>query len=245
MVGAGQVQVPRISTAPPADAVAKDGAAPATAAAVDLDPRSPKRLAGQFEVRVEDLAVYPELETVLGETIQGSIGDELDTEVFTGNGNGAHLSGLFKAAADVAAAGDVETFATGVARFAALVDGTHAYGWGDLRAVIGSATFARYAALFQSNGDESLYDHLAMKLGALRVSNRVPAVAGSAQKGIVVLTGGATPVRVYVWSALEVVRDPYSGAGAGKVTLTATALVSDVYAPYGTSQVKEIHPKLS
>ena len=40
------------------------------------------------------------------------------------------------------------------------------------------------------------------------------------------LTGGPSPIRVYVWNALEIVRDPYSGAGAGKVTLTATALVS-------------------
>ena len=58
------------------------------------------------------------------------------------------------------------------------------------------------------------------------------------------MNASPSPIRVYVWNALEIVRDPFSGAGAGKVTLTATALVSEVYAPHGNSQIKEIHPKL-
>ncbi len=90
-----------------------------------------------------------------------------------------------------------------------------------------------------------LADYLAEKLGAFRVSDRAPAKANNGQKGIVSLNAGPSPIRLYVWSSLELVRDPYSGAGAGKVTLTATALVSDVYIPHTTAQVKEIHPKIS
>ena len=117
----------------------------------------------------------------------------------------------------------------------------------DMRAVVGPSTYALYAGLFANNqkGDFSLADYLISKLGLFRVSDRMPAVAASAQKGIVTLTGGPSPVRVYVWNALEIVRDPYSGAGVGKMTLTATALVSDVYIPHGVSMVKEVHPKLS
>ena len=44
---------------------------------------------------------------------------------------------------------------------------------------------------------------------------------------------------------MQIVRDPYSGAGAGKVTITATALVSPLYIPHGTAQVKEVNPKVS
>ena len=54
MVPAGQVQIPKITTAPPADTLAKDGAAPSTAAAVTLVNQAPIRIAGSFEVRVED-----------------------------------------------------------------------------------------------------------------------------------------------------------------------------------------------
>ena len=246
IVGAGQVQIPRVSTKVPADALAKDGAAPSTAAAISLDTQSPKRISGSFEIRVEDLAVYPALEDVLGETIRGSLGDELDGQIFNGSNSGGDLNGLFQQAANVSAATAKETYATGIARFAILVDGKHAYSLSDVRAVVGPSTFAAYMGLFHGgSGDVTLADYLMEKLGSFRVSDRMPAVSGTAQKGIVALSAGPSPIRVYTWSSLEVVRDPYSGAGQGKVTLTATALVSDVYIPFGQSMAKEVHPKLS
>ena len=239
--GAGAVQVPRVTTAPPADTLGKDAAAPAAAAVIALDSQTPKRISGQFEVRVEDLAVYAELEAVLGESIRGSLSNELDNEVF--NGSAAGLNGLFLQAADVAVAGTVESYASGIGRFAELVDGSHAYSLSDLRCVVGPSTYAKFMGLI-SDG-VPLGDYLESKLGSFRVSNRMPAVAAKGQRGIVTLNGGPSPIRVYVWNALEIVRDPYSGAGAGKVTLTATALVSEVYVPHGTSQVVEINPKLN
>ena len=244
-VPAGQVQIPRVGTAPPADTLAKDGTAPSTAAAVSLDTRLPVRVAGQFEVRVEDLAVWPELEDALSESIRGALSNELDEQTF--NGSATELNGLFTQATNVSAAGAVETYATGITRFAALVDGRYAYDLSDVRAVIGSATYAHYMSLFANGnkGDITLFDYLSSKMGSLRVSDRVPAVASTAQKGICTLNAAMEPIRCYVWNALEVIRDPYSGAGVGKVTLTATALVSPLYVPHGTAQVKEVHPKLS
>ena len=138
-VPSGQVQIPRIETAPPSDTLAKDGSAPATAAAVTLVTQSLVRIAGQFEVRVEDLAVMPTLESALSEAMQGSLSNELDEQTF--NGAAGELNGLFTQATDVSAASAVETYTTGIARFAALVDGRHAYDLSDLRAVIGSKTF--------------------------------------------------------------------------------------------------------
>ena len=240
-VPAGQVQIAKVGTAPPSDTLAKDGSAPATAAAVSLVNQAPVRIAGSFEVRVEDLAVMPTLESALSEAMQGSLSNELDEQTF--NGAAGELNGLFTQATDVAAASSVETFATGIARFAKLVDGRHSYNLGDLRAVIGSATFALYAGIL--SGNVSLFDYLNRILGSIRVSDRVPAVASTAQKGVVVLSSSSTPPKIHVWDAMQIVRDPYSGAGAGRVTLTATALVSPLYIPHGTSQVKEVHPKLS
>ena len=84
MHGPGTVQIPRVTTAPPSDTLAKDAAAPVSAAVITLDSKNPKRVSGQFEVRAEDLAVYPELEQVLMESIRGSLSNELDNEVFNG-----------------------------------------------------------------------------------------------------------------------------------------------------------------
>ena len=145
-VPSGQVQIPKITTAPPSDTVQKDGSAPATAAAVTLVNQAPVRIAGSFEVRVEDLAVMPSLETALGESLQGSMSNELDEQAF--NGTATELNGLFTQAADESAASAIETYTSGIGRFAELVDGKHAYTLADVRAVIGSKTFALYAGLF-------------------------------------------------------------------------------------------------
>ena len=244
-VPAGQVQIPKITTAPPSDTLAKDGSAPATAAAVSLVNQAPVRIAGSFEVRVEDLAVMPSLETALGESLQGSMSNEFDEQVF--NGTATELNGLFTQAADESVASAIETYTTGIGRFASLVDGRHAYTLADVRAVIGSKTFALYAGLFANSnkGDMSLFDYLTRALGSIRVSDRVPGVSSSAQRCICVLTASAEMPKIHVWDAMQVIRDPYSGAGAGKVTITATALVSPLYIPHGVAQVVEVRPKLS
>ena len=241
----GQVQIPRIETAPPSDTLAKDASAPATAAAVTLVNQSPKRIAGSFEVRVEDLAVMPSMESALSESMQGSLSNELDEQTF--NGGAGELDGLFTQATAVTAATAIETYSTGIKRFAELVDGRHAYTLKDLRVVVGSKTFALYAGLFANSnkGDLSLFDYLTQMLGSIRVSDRVPGVSSSAQKGVCILSASAEAPKIHVWDAMQIIRDPYSGAGAGKVTLTATALVSPLHIPHGKSQVKEVHPKLS
>ena len=187
----------------------------------------------------------PSLEAALSESMQGSLSNELDESTF--NGAAGELNGLFVQATNVNAATAVETYTSGIARFASLVDGRHAYTLADVRAVIGSKTFALYAGIFANTnkGDVSLFDYLTRMLGSIRVSDRVPNVSSSAQKAIVVLSASAEMPKIHVWDAMQIVRDPYSGAGAGKVTITATALVSPLYVPHSTSQVKEIHPKLS
>ena len=244
-VPSGQVQIPKITTKVPVDTLAKDASAPTTAAAVTLVNQSPIRIAGSFEVRVEDLTVMPTLESALSESLQGSMSNELDEQIF--NGAAGELNGLFTQATNVTAATSIESYTTGIARFASLVDGKHAYTLGDLRAVIGSKTFALYAGLFANSnkGDMSLFDYLRMALGLIRVSDRVPAVSASAQKGIVVLSASAEMPKIHIWDAMQVIRDPYSGAGAGKVTLVSTALVSPLFVPHGTDQIKETHAKLS
>ena len=204
-VAPGQVQIPKITTAPPSDTLAKDASAPATAAAVTLVNQAPVRIAGSFEVRVEDLAVMPSLESALSESLQGSMSNEFDEQVF--NGAAGELNGLFTQATAVTAATAIETYTTGIARFAALVDGRHAYDLSDLRAVIGSKTFGLYAGLFANSnkGDMSLFDYLTRALGSIRVSDRVPGVSGTAQRGIVVLSASAEMPKIHVWDAMQVI----------------------------------------
>ena len=243
-VESGQQQIPSITTAPPASVLAKDAAAPATAAAYALVSRSPKRLSGQIDFRVEDLAVHPALEADLTASLQGSLSNQLDEEGFNGTGGSDNLNGLFNQATDVAATGVTDTFSLALAAVAAQVDGRFSRGLGDLRGVIGPATFAHYMSLFKDS-DTSLFEKLRSLMGSLVVSDRMPAVASGAQKGLVSRNAGAQPIRIYTWGSLQMIRDPFSKGGQGAVTVTAIQLVSDPFVPHGTSQVVEINRDLS
>ena len=247
-VAAGAANYPTITTAPPADTVAKDADAPSTAAVVALATRTPKRVTGLFEIRREDLAVMPSLETDLLQSIGMSVRNEMDEQIVNGTDAGGDLNGLFKQATDVAVAAAVETFASGVSRFAALVDGQFARGWSDLRAIIGPSTFAKYEALYANanKGDISLFDRLAAKMGSLRVSDRIAAVASMGQKALVTrMAMGEYAIRVPTWGSVEIVRDIYSLAGKGQIRLTAILLCGDPHVPHGTNQVVELHPKVA
>ena len=245
MVPAGVKHYPVLGTAPPAGPKAKDAAADSTAAAFTLANRTAKRITGQFVVRREDLAVMPDMEESLQGAMGDSIADAFDDQILAGDGSSPNLTGLLKLATDVAAAAAAETFATGVARFAAIVDGRYANGWSDLRAVIGVDTFAKYAGLFQSNGDMSLFDYLMGKLGTLIVSKRVPALASMAQKGLVVRTRGSQIMEVPIWNGVAFIRDEFTKAAEGQVVVTAVLLAGDPHLPYTTNTVVEVHPKLS
>ena len=245
MVASGEAHYPALTTAPPAGPKAKDAAADSTAAAFTLTKRTPGRITGQFVVRLEDLALMPSMEQDLRMAIGASMADSLDEQVIRGDGTGVNLTGLFKVASDVAVAGAKETYATGVGRFAALVDGKHAHSMGDIRALIGTATFEAFSALFRNGSNGNLFDYLAGKLAGIRVSTRTGAVANMGQKGLAVLTAQGQPVTSPVWRGVELVIDPYTQVAKGHRLVTAVTLVGSPFIPYGTAQVVEVHPKLT
>ena len=156
-VAAGQVQIPSITIERrPPSVLAKDAGAPSTAAAVTLDSRTPKRVAGSFELRVEDLAVWPQLEDALSEAMQGKVSDELDEQTIQRHGNRAERAVPYAGGERQQRRPHVETYKTGIARFAALVDGKHAYSApgrasvhrvGNLRALRGRSSPTRTRAI--------------------------------------------------------------------------------------------------
>ena len=236
-----------VSSPVPASAKAKGAALTNTAAVLTLEARSPKRLGAQFEVAVEDEGLYGSLGDDLDLEASNAVADLLDTQIINGSGSGAELTGLFSVATDVAAEGTKATFPSGLALFAALVDGRFATGWQDVRAVVGADTFALFASLMASGSDTSLYDYLASRLGSgLMVSTRVPAKDASAQKVLAVRTANA-PITVDVWGNSMGVRvdDPFSAAGSGKRIVTLSILIGSPFVPHGTDQVIELHPKIS
>ena len=216
-----------------------------------LDSRKPVRVTGGFQVRVEDLALLPGMEESLRMGLDDVLGNVVDEQVFNGaagafNTDG-EIRGLFVQAADVTKEGALVTFDTAVEIFASLVDGTYAEGFNDLRATIGTATFAKIASTFRGTaGDTSAYSYLRSMLGALRVSSRMPGVTSKGQKGLVAKTARSQPIRVPVWQGIQFVRDPYGdNALKGTISVTAYLLIGDPHLPYGQSTIVEIHPQVA
>ena len=248
MVSPGEAHFPALTTAPPAGMKAEDGAADATAAAFSLTKRTPGRLTGQFVIRVEDIALLPSMERDLRNAISGQMANQLDIQVINGDGSAPNLSGLFHQATNVSAASDVETFGSGVSRFGALVDGKHAHGWGDVRALIGTDTFAKYVGTFanQGKGDVSLYDYLMGKLGGASGVHPRPRRGEQRRRRVSPILGAqGQPITVPVWKGVELIVDPYTQAGKGQRVITAVSLIGAPFIPYGAAQVKEFHPKIS
>ena len=173
------MQIPKITTAPPSDTLAKDGAAPNTAAAVSLDSQSPVRIAGQFEVRIEDLAVYPPLEAALGQSMQGSLSVPSWTSQ-TFNGAAGELNGLFVQAA--------ECHLPRVRRKPTRPEFPDSLRWltGNTPTPSRTCEPSSAAKLSRSmpeflptptKAKRRLFDYLVMHLGSIRVSDRVPGVS--------------------------------------------------------------------
>ena len=237
---------PALTTAPPAGIKAKGAAVDSTAAVFDVVTRKPRRIGGRFTMPVENVAVLPGMEADLRAGLSDAASDAVDKEGFNGAGDAdGAIGGLLSIATDVTADGTEASFVNFVEKIAGLVGNQHAYSWSDIRMAVGSATFAKLAALFQSNSSVSAWDYLAARLGSVRVTNRMPAKASNAQKGLVTLNAMRQRIKMPVWNGIRFIKDEISDAAEGQVHVTAYLLVGSPVVPYTTDMIKEIHPKIS
>ena len=90
-VESGAAHFVTVTTPVPADAKAKSGALPSTAAVLALLSRKPVRIGGSFEIAAEDEALYPALGDDLDIAASAAVADELDDQIITGNGSVSKL----------------------------------------------------------------------------------------------------------------------------------------------------------
>ena len=237
-----------LTTTPTAGLLDKSADAPATAGAFTLAERRAVRVSGQAEFQIEDASVMAGMEDALRMALTDLLTSQIDESGVSGKSASPDFDGLFDQATNVARPGADEDYGDIITKYAALADGRFSYGMSDQRAAVGSYTYGKLEALYRNtNSDISAYDRLVSKLGGVMVSDRMPAVTNSdSQKGIVVLGAGGGPPRIEVpvWNRMELIRDPYSAAKKGVVTLTAVALIGNPVVRYGTSVLKEVHFRL-
>ena len=228
-VGPGQPVYPVVTAGPSAAMTAKGTDVADGSLTIAATKISPNRLSISSSWDIEDEAAFGEIESVVRRDLSMAMSDELDDQVLTGDGTSPNLAGLFDDDSGlVAPTGDFEasaenTFQSYATQFAEGIDGENAYGLGDLRALVGIDTLKHMEGKFRgTDGPISAASYMGQRLGALRASKRVPAVASSKQEALVSRMNGAAVLAV--WRGVEAIRDPYTDARKGGIRLTLNAL---------------------
>ncbi len=211
---------------------AESAAAAETAGAFTVTDADPRRLTGAFRIRREDTAKLSGLEEALRQNLSQVLSDALDNQILNGNGTAPNLNGILQQLTNPSApAASAETFARFAAALASHIDGLYATTPGDVRALVGPHTLRHMIATFATNDDAtSAYQHAMTNFGGVRATKRIADPASNIQQAVI-RRGNPAGDRIAVspvWSGLELIRDPYSGAGKGEIVLTGISLVGGV-----------------
>ena len=228
-VGGGTASHPVLTTGTPAGMKAKGAAADETEAAFTISTSTPKRVTGSFRVRVEDMALFPQLEDSLRRDIPMSLANAVEEQLLNGDGVAPNINGLLKRLTDPDEAMEKHTPGSYVKTVAGSLDGIHGYTLGDLRTLAGKQTYQAMASGYFDSTAVSTASYLDTYTGGVRMSDRIPDVASSVQPGIVRL--GMRPMCAVsvVWGGVTLIRDIYSGAASGEIVVTALQLIGDVH----------------
>ena len=239
-----------IASSADAAALAKGGAADATAATFTVTAVMPKRISARLSLQIEDIAAVGQanFESILRENLALVLSDELDDQAINGNGIAPNLTGIFeRLSAPTAPGAAVATFDDFVGRFADGIDGLWASTMQEVAIVCGPDTYKLGARTFRdrvidtaqrggvSLGDTSFADYAMAKFGGFWTNKRMPATASDIQAGILYrkgrnMAGGAGAMRTAVcphWNEVSI-DDIYSGSASGTRHFTMHVLLGDV-----------------
>ena len=192
-----------------------------TTGSFSADVLSPSRLQASFFYSREDRARFAGMDEALRSNLSDALADGLDKQILTGT------EGLFTGtklanhnASAVTSYADYRN-SLGYGR----VDGIYAGGVGDLRIIMGSATYGHAAGVFRSAdaGDRAALEDLMAVTGGVKVSAHVPAVASNRQNAVVRL-GSRRDMVAPVWEGVTLIPDEITKAASGQIVVTAVML---------------------
>ena len=235
-VGSGTFGQARINASLTAGAHGKGEDAAATAATFAVATATPKRVSAALEFVAEDVASagVSNFEAALRQNLSMALSAELDDQLINGDGQGNNLSGLFHALGAQPDDDVVLTFAHGIEKLANLVDGLWATEVGQIRQLVGVASYRMAAHLVTAaaTGDVTLSQFLRRESGGFSTNARMPeasAGANSKQDGLAFRTGRSgmrTAVSPH-WGRIGIT-DIYSGAARAETRVVFHVLLGDV-----------------
>ena len=213
--------------------VAAGTAADAEAATITSETLSPVRTSTAYRWRVESAATFVGLEDVLRADLRGAMTRQLSNIVLNGTGTAPQPEGFI---AGLSAPSTVPTAASAFADFAqasaTAVDGLYAETLAGTRLLVGVASYRLAAGIFYTGSTgqaESAASYATRSTGGFRATSLIAAPAtistqDNIQNAIAFARDSRGSAVLPVWNALEMVRDPYSGAASGEVRLQCFGL---------------------
>ena len=220
-VGVGEAAFAVVSTSASPGAPAEGADQAHSTGAFESAALVPARLQASLFFSVEDAARIQGLSDALRMNLSDALADELDDQILTNSTNGL-FSGSNLDDHDASAVGTFVTLKKRIAYDS--IDGRYASNAGDLRVVLGAASYAFAGGVYRgNNSDVDALESIMSKVAGVRVSSHVPAVASNKQE-LIVARGTAQHVAVALWQGMDLIEDPYSLAKSGEVILTARML---------------------
>ena len=222
-VGVGESIYPVLTTSATTHTPAENAAAAETTGAFSADVLSPSRLQASFFYSREDRARFAGMDSALRQNLGDALSDALDKQILVGSEG--LLTGTKLPNHD---AGAVTSYANyrselGYAR----VDGKFAGSVGDIKIVMGSATYGHCAGVFRSAnaGDRAALEDLMAVTAGVKVSAHVPAATGANKKQEAVIRLGSRRDMVSpIWEGISLIPDEITKAANGQIVITAVML---------------------
>ena len=193
-----------------------------TAGTWGADLLAPERIQASYLFRRTDSARFSGMENALRSALNMGLEEKLDYEAMRGT-NGL-LTGTNLANNNVSA---VTTFAKYISEFIySRVDGRYAMTPADLRACVGSGTFAHMGSVYRANNvDDPVAEIVNRRTAGLRVSANVAAVNANKQNAVIRLGSQRFMVQP-MWENVGLIVDEVTGSGAGTIEVTAVLLMN-------------------
>ena len=243
VVAAGTAAFPYISTGATAAAVGEGSNISDSSPAISAKTVDPGRVGASVQMQREDMAKLADMDSALSMNITEALRNRFDQQMVGGNGTSPNLNGLLTQRAPTApTTNDVTTFAQLIAGVQGYVDGTYAERFEDVTLVTSPRVASYLAGMLLTTNvrqDSALSWLRGLYSGEFVISGQAPVVArinhataGNRRAGGAGVWGIRRRINPLayapIWSGVELIRDIYSGAKGGVVTLTATLICGGV-----------------
>ena len=228
-VGVGSATYPVLVSGSGASQQIKGAEVPVTSASYSSEKLDPLRLTGKLILRVEDLAVFPNLENSLRQDIRLELSNQMSKQIVTGSGVAPNVSGFLTTLADPTDPSAIAVGSDYVAAVTDSIDGLYASQMSEVRALVRPEQYRHMAATFlkDTDSDFSVLLWLNNQSGGIRASAHLPAATNAnVTKSIVFGFGQGNMGNsvAAIWSGFRLLKDENTLASSGEIALTALAL---------------------